>query len=201
MISLGNSMKITRWTRLAAAALVLGLTACAGDGSGSSNSTTAAATGDSWQNFRVPGGDFAVSLPEAPKPGRDTTAKDGSVNKSYYVEESRCVYMVGYSSSPPWKGSSLDGRLDSTRDALSKRLGGKLRRERRFALGDSRAMEFVLDVPASATSDGYTIRGRIYVKHAPAGKDLLYQTLVTGKPGIDRAAETTRFLESFRFFG
>ena len=185
---------ITRWIRLTAAALLLGLTACAG-----SSSATMGAAGDSWQDFRVPGGDFAVSLPDAPKPARDTTAKDGSVVKSYYVKESRCVYIVGYTSSPPRKDTSLDGWLDSTRDALSRRLGGKLRGERRFALGDSRAVEFVLDVPRSANSDGYTMRGRIYVKHAGADKDTLYQMLVTGKPGIDKAAETTRFLESFRF--
>ena len=186
---------ITRWTRLAAAAWLLGLAACA---DGSSSATTAAATGDSWRDFRVPGGDFAVSLPAAPKPGRDTTAKDGSVNKSYYVEEGRCVYMVGYSSSPA-TGASLDGWLDTTRNALPARLGGKLRGERRFALGDSHAVEFVLDVPRTGTTDGYTIKGRIYVRHAGGGKDMLYQTLVTGKPGIDKAADTTRFLDSFRF--
>jgi hypothetical protein len=196
MTSLGGTLMITRWTRLAAAALLLGLTACA-DGS-STTAAAAAGTSDSWQDFRVPGGDFAVALPEAPKPGRDTTAKDGSVNKSYYVEESRCVYMVGYSSSPA-NGASLDGWLDATRDALAARLGGKLRGQRRFALGDSRAVEFVLDVPRTSTTDGYTIKGRIYVRHSGGGKDLLYQTLVTGKPGIDKAADTTRFLDSFRF--
>jgi hypothetical protein len=194
MSSLVGTLMTTRWSRLAAAALLLGMTACAGSRS------TAAATGDSWQDFRVPGGDFAVSLPEAPKPGRDTTAKDGSVDKSYYVEESRCVYMVGYSSSRP-NGGSLDSWLDRTRDALSKRLGGKLRGERRFALGDSRAVEFVVEVPQSAATDGYTIKGRLYAKHGGPDKDMLYQMLVTGRPGIDKAAETTRFLDSFHFAG
>lgn len=188
-------MRMMYGARLGAVALALGLAACAGDGS---STTAAAVTGGSWQDFRVPGGDFAVSLPEAPKPGRDTTARDGSVNKSYYVEESRCVYMVGYSSSPA-KGASLDGWLDATRDALAARLAGKLRGQRRFALGDSRAVEFVLDIPRTSTTDGYTIKGRIYVRHAGGGKDMLYQTLVTGKPGVDKAAETTRFLDSFRF--
>ena len=186
-------MRPARWARLAATALLLALAACAG-------SSTAAVTGDSWQDFRVPGGDFAVSLPEAPKPGRDTTAEDGSVNRSYYLEESRCVYMVGYASSLA-KGSSLDSWLDATRGALAAKLGAKLRGEHRFALGDSRAVEFILDVPRSNTSEGYTIKGRIYMRHGAGGKDMLYQTLVTGKPGIDKAAETTRFLESFRFVG
>ena len=185
-------MRLTSWRRLAAAALLLGLTACV-------STSTAAATSESWQDFRVPGGDFAVSLPEAPKPGRDTTASDGSVNKSYYLEESCCVYLVGYSSSRP-RGGSLDDWLDSTRDALSKRIGGTLLGERRFTLGDSRAVEFVVEVPRSATSGGYTIKGRIYVKHG-SDKDVLYQMLVTGKPGIDKAAETTRFLDSFHFVG
>jgi hypothetical protein len=197
-VAIGGSVMITRWTRLAAAALLLGLAACAGDGGTTVAASSAAATGASWQDFRVPGGDFAVSLPEAPKPGRDTTAKDGSVNKSYYLEESTCVYMVGYASSPA-KGTSLDGWLDVTRDALPVKLGGKLRAQRRFTLGDSEAVEFVLDVPRNSTTDGYTIKGRIYVRHAGGGKDVLYQTLVTGKPGIDKAADTTRFLESFRF--
>ena len=186
-------MRLSRWNRLAAALLLAAVTACA------SGSNTAATGGGSWQEFRVPGGDFAVSLPEAPKPGRDTTSKDGSVNRSYYVEESRCVYMVGYSSSRSRK-ESLDSWLDSTRDALSRRLGGELRSERRFALDDSRAVEFVVEVPQSPSNDGYVVKGRIYVKHA-SDKDVLYQMLVTGRRGIDKAAETTRFLDSFRFVG
>jgi hypothetical protein len=30
---------------------------------------------------------------------------------------------------------------------------------------------------------------------------MLYQMLATGRAGIDKAADTTRFLESFRFVG
>src|SRR5260370_20087764 len=67
----GGTMRIT-CTWIAALAL-LGVTACA----------PATTTTKSWPEFRVSGADFAVSLPGTPEIRPDTTAKDGSVSRSY----------------------------------------------------------------------------------------------------------------------
>jgi hypothetical protein len=189
-------MKIRRSARLwAAAALLLGLAACSG--------TSATINKSSWQEFRMPGGDFAVAMPETPKPAKDFTAKDGSISRVYAIEAGDFAYTVGYSTSAP-KDVPLDRSLDAMRDTLPTRLGGKLRDERRFSIGDSRGMEYVIDVPQQGSAEAYTIRGRVYVRHVGSGKaktDVLYQTLVTGNPGRDAAASVTRFLDSFHFVG
>ncbi|HEX9490309.1 MAG TPA: hypothetical protein VF930_08490 [Stellaceae bacterium] len=185
-------MRIT-CTWIAALAL-LGVTACA----------PATTTTKSWPEFRVPGADFAVSLPGKPEIGRDTTAKDGSVSRSYNFDEGAIVYSVAYTASTPKskKLAPLDGWLDNIRDELVAKMSGKLRDERRLAVGDSRGMELVLDVPKIGDKDAYTIRGRFYVKHAGTGKDLkdmLYQTIIVGDPGHDADASVAKFLDSFHF--
>jgi hypothetical protein len=188
-MTIGGSARL--W---AAAAMLLGLAAC--------SPSTATTEQSSWQEFRVPGADFAVSLPETPQPGRDVTAKDGSVSRAYAIDAGTLAYMVGYSTSPA-KDVPVDRWLDAMRDTLPTRMGGTLRDERRFSLGDSRGMEYVVDVPRQGGAAAYTITGRVYVRHVGSGKgatDVLYQTLVTGHPGGD-AASVTRFLDSFHFVG
>ncbi len=153
----------------------------------------------------MPGADFAVSLPETPQVSEDVTAKDGSVSRAYHVEEGALSYLVAYASSTPkaQKGVTLDGWLDATRDALVSKMGGTLRDERRFSLGDSRGMGFLLDVPPqNGSKEAHTVKGRIYVKHAGSGKNIrevLYQTLVVSNPGGEKMAAVTRFLDSFHF--
>jgi hypothetical protein len=189
-------MRIIGLARVAVAAMLLGLAACAG---------TTETTSKSWPEFRMPGADFAVSLPATPQVSEDVTAKDGSISRAYHVEEGALSYTVAYASSTPkaQKGVTLDGWLDATRDALVSKMGGKLRVERRFSLGDSRGMEFLLDVPPqNGSKEAYTVKGRIYVKHAGSGKnirDVLYQTLVVSNPGGEKTAAVTRFLDSFHF--
>ncbi len=187
-------MRITGLAGLAAA-MLLGVAACA---------PAATTASKAWPEFRMPGADFAVSLPAKPEVSRDTTAKDGSVSRSYHVDEGAIVYMVAYSASTPKskKIAPLDGWLDNARNDIVAKMGGKLRDERRFALGDSRGMELVLDIPKIGEKDAYTVRGRFYVKHAGTGKDLkdiLYQTIIVGDPGRDADASVARFLDSFHF--
>ena len=184
---------MTGSTWIAALAL-LGVAACA-------PATTASKT---WPEFRMPGADFAVSLPGKPELSRDTTAKDGSVTRSYHVDEGTIVYTVAYTASTPKskKLAPLDGWLDKIRDELVVKMGAKLRDERRLSVGDSRGMELVLDIPKTSEKDGYTIRGRFYVKHAGTGKDLkdmLYQTMIVSDPGHEAEASVAKFLDSFHF--
>ena len=143
-------------------------------------------------------------MPEKPQVSRDTTSKDGSVSRTYHVDEGAIVYMVAYSASTPKskKVTPLDGWLDNARDEIVAKMGGKLRDERRFSLGDSRGMELVLDIPKVGEKDAYTIRGRFYVKHTGTGKglkDILYQTLIVGDPSRDADPTVAKFLDSFHF--
>jgi hypothetical protein len=187
-------MRITGWAGLAAA-LLLGLAACA-------PATTTSAS-KAWPEFRAPGADFTVLLPEAPVTGKDSTAKDGTVSRSYHVDRGAIVYFVAYTTSmPPKKPAPLDGWLDNIRNELVAKMKGKLHDERRLAMGDARGMELALDIPKDDEEGTYTIRGRYYVRHVGSGKDrkdVLYQTFVIGEPGHDSDATVTRFLDSFRF--
>ncbi len=200
-------MGIGGWAR--AAALLLGLAACAPATTATTAAEATTATQPTqadtpWPEFRVPGADFAVSLPQKPALAKEATAEDGSLSRTYQVSQGPRAYIVAYAVSVPTSDTSapLDGWLDDVRDGVVARLEAKLRSERRLTLGDARGMELVLDVPESDDGDAYTIRGRFYVKHAGTGadaKDMLYQTLAAGDPGSEADAPVTRFLDSFHF--
>lgn len=182
-------MTLTGRTVIAALALI-SMSACA-------NTTSA----KSWREFRVPGADFAVSMPSEPEVSDDTAAKDGTVSRSYHVNEGTIVYMVGYSTSlQTKKPAPLDGWLDNIRHDLIVKMKAKLREERRLTIGDARGIALVLELPESDDHTAYTMIARIYVKHMASGQqDALYQTLVVAEPGQQQEAAIGRFLDSFHF--
>jgi hypothetical protein len=188
-------MRMMGWARPVAAALVLGLTACAGLG---------IAEDKPWQEFRMFGADFAVSMPAQPEVNEDITEKDGNVRRNYGIEAGAMTYTVAYRTETVHgrKAMPLDHLLGSASKELASRMKGTLHDERRFSFDDTEGLEFVLDVPASDNKAAHTVNGRIYVKHVGAGrhmKDVLYETLVTGTPGRVQGASVTRFLDSFHF--
>jgi hypothetical protein len=189
-------MRINGLARLWAVAALLALAACAAK----------SADTKAWQEFRVPDTDFAVSVPGAPHTDKDVTAKDGNVERSYHVELGTAAYMIGYTTyaGDAKKPMPLDGWLDDLRKAFASKMKAKLRTEGRVSLGDSRAMEFVFDIPRSDGDGPYTMRGRFYVRHVGSGKnmkDVLYQTFVVDNPGHEMDASVTRFIDSFHFVG
>jgi hypothetical protein len=200
-------MRLGRWAW--AAAVLLGVAACVP----AEAPVRVAAVGPvapvvpaevPWPEFRVPGADFAVSLPKIPMLAKDTPAEDGYVSRTYQASRDKLVYLIAYTSSAPTveEAVPLDGWLDSVRDGVAARMDAKPRDERRFTLGDARGMDVVLDVPESDDGAPYTIRGRFYVRHAGTGEhatDMLYQTLVAADPGRETDAAVARFLDSFRF--
>jgi hypothetical protein len=164
--------------------LLLGLAACA--------------AGRDWPEFRMPGGDFAVSVPGKPEVYKDVIEKDGGVWRVYDVDQGSVDYSIDYYvSGTGRKAGSLDGRLDALRDAVVRSVKGKLRNERRFSLGETRAAEMIIDVPEKDQS----IKARFYVRHDQAGRDISYKTWVVGPPGYDANPNTARFLDSFHFIG
>jgi hypothetical protein len=187
-------MTIDGLARLWTAVVLLGLTACAGK----------AADNKAWQEFRMPGADFIVSVPTMPKVDEDVTTRDGYVTRHYVVETGAASYLIAYNTSAGDAKNPLDGWLDNARNALLTGMKGKLRDERRFSLGDSRGAELLVDVPARGGEAAYTIKGRVYVRHVGSGKrtkDVLYQTLALGDLSGGETATVTRFLESFHFVG
>lgn len=175
--------------RLAGLMLLLGLAACAGR---------------EWPEFRMPGGDFAVSAPAKPELAKDVTEKDGGIWRIYHVDQGRVAYSIDYSVSAPVKkaaakSASLDARLDVVRDAVVRAMKAKVRDERRFSLGETRATELILDVPESKDEEAYTIKARFYIRHDQTGRDVWYKTMVVGPAGYDANPNVARFLDSFHF--
>jgi hypothetical protein len=180
--------------RLAACAgfaglLLLGLVACAGR---------------EWTEFRMPGGDFAVSAPTKPALAKDETEKDGGIWRIYQVDQGSVAYTIDYSVSAPAKkagakAGSLDARLDVVRDAVVREMKAKLRNERRFTMGESRATELIFDIPATKEEAAYTIKARFYLRRDQTGRDLWYKTMVVGPAGYDANPNVARFLDSFHF--
>jgi len=199
-------MRFGGWAR--AAALLLGVAACASAEPAAPTTVVAAAAPvvaaeAPWPEFGVPGADFAVSLPKVPVLAKDTANDDGGVSRTYQANRDKLVYVIAYTTSAPTveEAVPLDGWLDSVRDGIVHRMDAKPRDERRFTLGDAHGMDLVLDVPESDDGAPYTIRGRFYVRHAATGetRDMLYETLVASDPGRETDAAVVRFLDSFRF--
>jgi len=197
-------MRLGEWAR--AAALLLGVAACVPAEPPARVAAVAPVVPAeaAWPEFRVPGADFAVSLPKIPVLAKDTATGDGDVSRTYQASRDKLVYLIAYTSSAPTVEDAvpLDGWLDSVRDGIVARMDAKPRDERRFTLGDARGMDVVLDVPESDDGAPYTIRGRFYVRHAGTGapaRDMLYQTLVASDTGRETDAAVARFLDSFRF--
>lgn len=172
------------------AGLFLGLTSCAG-------------TKNAWQDFRMPGADFAVSMPGQPKVSEDSTEKDGTVSRGYLVDDGTIGYAVHYSVFPAAKKgrkeAPVDALLDEARDDMVRSMNAKLHNERRFAFGESRATELILDVPESKDNPAEVIKVRLYLRRDQGHRTLLYQTIVFGPQGYDANANVTRFLDSFHF--
>ena len=186
-------MRMMNGARLGAVTLALGLAACAGLGGEKP-----------WQEFRMFGADFAVSMPGQPEVNEDITEKDGNVRRNYGIDGGAMTYTVAYRTETvhAHKAMSLEHLLDSASKELASRMKGTLHDEHRFAFDDTQGLEFALDVPASDKKPAHTVNGRIYVKHTGTGrhmKDVLYETLVTGNSGRADAASVTRFLDSFHF--
>ncbi len=172
------------------AGLLLGVAGCGGR-------DTAA-----WQDFRVPNTDFAVAMPGQPALAKDETAKDGTVSRGYMLDQGTVVYSVHYTVFPAVKKgkkeAAFDAMLDGGRDELVRSMKATLRNERRFAFGDGRATELLLDLPPDA-GEAHMLKVRLYLRRDEARHVVLYQTLVVGPQGYDANANVTRFLDSFHF--
>ncbi len=156
-----------------------------------------------WHDFRVPNTDFAVAMPGQPVLAKDETEKDGTVSRGYMLDQGTVAYSVHYTVFPAAKKgrkeATLDAMLDGGRDELVRSMKGTLRNERRFAFGEGRATELLLDLPPGTGEPAHMLKVRLYLRRDHARHVVLYQTLVVGPQGYDANANVTRFLDSFHF--
>lgn len=160
-----------------------------------------------WKEFSSPEGGFSVSLPGTPQAKtQEVDSPPWTVSfRSYVLKTSVGVYDVSYSDLPisSEDPAHIRAGLDANREALPKREGMKLLREKEINFDGIPAREWLL------LSGGEVVRRRLI----PV-KDRLYTltfttrpgvAFKTGRPGADPADRTdfyeetaTKFFDSFK---
>src|SRR5579859_5281273 len=105
------------------------------------------ATG-AWQEFRMPGTDFVVSTPGAPKVTEDGVDRDGVRAKTAQLKLGEIEYSVTHTVYPRGyvsRGTAVVDLLNHARDGLAQDVSGRATGERRFSIGDTQASEFVIN--------------------------------------------------------
>lgn len=143
-----------------------------------------------WIEYKPNGGRYRVEMPAIPKTG--TVAVPTGAGTTVPMMEAtavvdRVAYVASYVDYPAsvTKNAAADVILTQVRNGSA--AGNTWRDEKKLQLGRSEGREYTV-VQASgnvAITRVYWVRGR------------LYQLVVEGKPGVEQAPDTRRFLESF----
>ena len=145
---------------------------------------------EAWQDVRIAGGGFAVSMPPGKLDTRDDPPADDKEEGTHftYVRAGEALYLAAYIQFKPGTIGPLNAffLLEGTH-FTAEEPGDELRSERRFEFAGHDAREAVVD-----TGKGGTQSFRAYVVG-----DRLLATVVLGPKGSDASAATKRFQESF----
>jgi hypothetical protein len=145
---------------------------------------------EAWQEVRMAGAGFAVSMPPGELKTFDRPPEDDSDEGTHltYMTAGETTYFCAYIQFKPGTLGPLNAYflLEGTH-FTAEEPGDKLRSERRFEFDGHEAREAIVD-----TGDGDTNTLRAYV----VGVRLL-ATMVLGPKGSDASAATKRFQESF----
>jgi hypothetical protein len=143
-----------------------------------------------WIEYKPNGGRYRVEMPAIPKAG--TVAVPTGAGTTVPMMEAtavvdRVAYVASYVDYPAsvTKNAAADVILTQVRNGSA--AGNTWRDEKKLQLGRSEGREYTV-VQASgnvAITRIYWVRSR------------LYQLVVEGKPGVEQAPDTRRFLESF----
>ena len=162
----------------------------------------AQAAGESWQEFRMPGTDFAVSTPGMPKVTEDGVDRDGVSAKTAQLKIGEVQYSVTHTVYPRGyvsRGTAVMDLLNRARNGLAAAVSGRVADERRFSVGETQASEFTINVPASATDPKpQSAKVRIYLRIEGATVTV-DQCVALGPVGWDRDPDARHFLESIHF--
>ena len=161
-----------------------------------------AAAAQSWQEFRLPGTDFAVSTPGTPKVTDDLVDHDGVVAKTAQLKLGEVQYSVTHTVYPRGyvsRGTAAIDLLNTARNSLAAAVSGRVAGERRFMVGDAHVSEFVINVPPDAQDPKpQTAKVRLYVRVNGAAV-ILDQCVALGPRGSEADPQAQRFLDSIRF--
>jgi hypothetical protein len=161
-----------------------------------------AATGDAWQQFKLPGTDFVVSTPGTPKLTEDGVDPDGVSAKTAQLQLGEVEYSVTHTVYPRGyvaRGTAVIELLDRARNGLAAAVSGRVADERRFTVGDAQASEFAISVPPSADEPkSQSAKVRLYVRVEGAAV-VVDQCVALGPSSWDRNPDARRFLDSIRF--
>src|SRR5690348_2475280 len=93
-----------------------------------------AVAAQSWQEFKLPGTDFVVSTPGAPKVTEDRVDRDGVVAKTAQLKLGDVQYSVTHTVYPRGyvsRGTAVIDLLNSARNSLAASVSGRVAGERR----------------------------------------------------------------------
>jgi len=143
-----------------------------------------------WIEYKPNGGRYRVEMPVAPKAGT-VSVPTGAGTSVPMTEATAVVDGVAYVAS--WvdypasvtRNAAADAILTQVRNGAA--AGNSWRDEKKLLLGRSEGRQFTVVQAGGNVSVAriYWVRGR------------LYQLVVEGPPGVEQAADTRRFLESF----
>jgi len=143
-----------------------------------------------WIEYKPNGGRYRVEMPAVPKTATVPVPTGGGASVPMMeatVVVDRTAYVASYVDYPAsvTKNAAADSILTQVRNGSA--AGNSWRDEKKLQLGRSegRAYTVVQAGGNVAVTRIYWVRGR------------LYQLVVDGRPGIEQAADTRRFLESF----
>jgi hypothetical protein len=150
----------------------------------------AASAEEAWQEVRIAGAGFAVSMPPGDLKTMDRPPEDDDDGTHLaYVKAGETLYFTAYIQFKPGMVGPLNAffLLEGVH-LTAEEPGDKLRSERHFEFDGHEAREAIVD-----TGGGDTNTLRAYVVG-----DRLLATMVLGPKGSDASAATRRFQESFR---
>ena len=163
-----------------------------------------AAAAEAWQEFNLPGTDVAVSTPGKLTVTEDGVDRDGVTAKTAQLKLGEVQYSVTHTVYPRGyvaRGTAVIDLLNRARNSLAAAVSGRVADERRFAVEDAQAAEFVIAVPPSAAEPkAQSAKVRLYVRVEGAAV-IVDQCVALGPSGWDRDPDARRFLDSVRFAG
>lgn len=143
-----------------------------------------------WSEYRPEGGRYRVLMPGTPEVSTQPIALPDGRSVTMYqaaIETSSAAYLGTHVDYPAdlVRRASPDTLLDNVRNGSSR--GHTLKGEQRLTIAGNPGREYVI-----ARTNGVILVTRSFLVG-----NRLYQIIVAGRPGVEQAPETRRFLESF----
>ncbi len=148
-----------------------------------------------WTEFKSEEGGFSILMPGTPTEETQTQETElGGIDVHMFTyEEDDVAYMIGYNVLPAaiLEASPADPMLDGACDGQVSSVNGTEVSRQEITLGAYPGRD--LEIRVDNTDGITTLHSRIFLV-----EDKLYQVMVVGRDGQSAAADTTKFLDSFK---